>query len=39
MMRGFVTRFRASLLEINDLLYSISSASSAAAVMQSMDGA
>ena len=38
-MRGFVDRSEASLLEINDLLRSISSASSEAAVMNSVDGA
>ena len=39
LMRGFVDRSEASLLEINDLLRSISSASSEAAVMKSVDGA
>lgn len=39
MMRGFVERSEASLLEINDLLRSISSASSEAQVMKTVDGA
>jgi two-component system chemotaxis sensor kinase CheA len=39
MMRSFVERSEASLLEINDLLRSISSASSEAQVLKTVDGA
>ena len=39
MMRGFVERAEASLLEINDLLRSISSASSETQVLKAVDGA
>ena len=39
LMRGFVDRSEVSLLEINDRLRSISSASSEAAVVKSVDGA